>query len=87
MEYKIVLTKQAKVDLDGLDIETGKRIVQKLVWWQKQKDILKQAKTLKESKAGDLRFRVGDYRLIAIINGAQKRIEVVKIGHRREIYR
>lgn len=33
------------------------------------------------------RFRVGDYRIIAQIEDEEIRILVVRIGHRREVYR
>lgn len=38
--------------------------------------------------AGNLwRYRVGDYRIVASIEDEQVRILVVRIGHRREVYR
>lgn len=33
------------------------------------------------------RYRVGDYRIVASIEGGQVSILVVRIGHRREVYR
>jgi len=33
------------------------------------------------------RIRQGDYRLVYSVDDERKRIDVVKIGHRREIYR
>jgi len=86
MVYKVVLTKQVAKDLRSLDQEVAKRILRKLVWLGKQSNPLFHAKRLRESAAGDVRFRIGDYRAIALINNKQKRIEIVQIGHRREIY-
>ena len=86
MAYKIVLTKQAAKDLQSLDPDVAKRIVQKLVWFGKQSNPLLHTKQLRESEAGDIRVRIGDYRAIALINDKKKRIEIVQIGHRREIY-
>lgn len=37
--------------------------------------------------AGLWRYRVGDYRIVASIEDEQVRILVVRIGHRREVYR
>lgn len=34
----------------------------------------------------DYKLRVGDYRIIADINLSLKRIEVTKIGHRKNVY-
>jgi mRNA interferase RelE/StbE len=43
---------------------------------------------LKGAEFGEFfKYRVGDYRLIVQINDRQVRILVVRVGHRREIYR
>ncbi len=33
------------------------------------------------------RIRQGDYRIVYSVDDERKRIDVVKIGHRREVYR
>lgn len=33
------------------------------------------------------RIRQGDYRILYMINDSDRMIEIVKIGHRREVYR
>jgi len=33
------------------------------------------------------RIRIGDYRVIYIINDQEKIVEVVRVAHRREVYR
>lgn len=35
----------------------------------------------------DYKLRIGDYRVIADINNALKRIEVTLIGHRKNVYK
>ena len=35
----------------------------------------------------DYKLRIGDYRAIADINQTNKRIEITKIGHRKNIYK
>lgn len=86
MAFEIILTKRAKQDLDDIDRESARRIIQKLLWWQEQGDPLHFAKPMHQPASGDVRFRVGDYRLVALVNKTMKRIEIVKIGHRREVY-
>jgi mRNA interferase RelE/StbE len=44
-------------------------------------------KPLSGSFSGLWRYRVGDYRVIASIEDCCLRILVVKIGHRKEVYR
>jgi mRNA interferase RelE/StbE len=40
-----------------------------------------------EKYAGQWRYRVGDYRIIARIEYETVTITVIRVGHRREIYR
>jgi len=43
---------------------------------------------LRGSRLGDLwKYRVGDYRILARIDDYTVTILVVKVGHRREVYR
>ncbi|MGH8126769.1 MAG: type II toxin-antitoxin system RelE family toxin [Gammaproteobacteria bacterium] len=44
-------------------------------------------RALKGEKRGIWRYRVGDYRLLCRIEDDRLRILVLKIGHRREVYR
>ena len=44
------------------------------------------AKPLKGKRRKFWRFRVGDYRIIADILDQQVVIQIVQVGHRREIY-
>ena len=86
MAFKFLLSKGAEKDLRGLDEATTKQIIKKLMWFSEQSDSIRFAKHLREPAAGDLRFRVGDYRLIGVVHQKEKTIEIVKIGHRRNIY-
>ena len=33
------------------------------------------------------RIRQGDYRIVYTVDDAERRVDIVKIGHRREVYR
>ena len=43
-------------------------------------------KALSGNRAGQWRYRVGDYRIIAIIHDNELVVLVVNVGHRREVY-
>jgi mRNA interferase RelE/StbE len=45
------------------------------------------ATRLRGELAGHYRFRVGHYRVVYCIHENQKTVEVVAIGHRRDVYR
>ena len=44
-------------------------------------------KGLYANRSGEWRYRVGAYRILALINEGTITITVLSIGHRREIYR
>ena len=44
-------------------------------------------KGLTANRSGEWRYRVGAYRILAVIDDGTITIEVFSIGHRREIYR
>ena len=46
-----------------------------------------QGKPLKGAKKGVNSLRLGDYRILYEIHFHQKKIHIIRIGHRREIYR
>lgn len=87
MGHKFELTKQATKDLDSLDASTVKRIIKKLQWITERKNPLQYGKYLTDPAIGDIRFRVGNYRVIVVIDEKKKELVVVSVGHRREIYR
>lgn len=87
MAFRFVLTQAAREDLHTTDRIIARRIVKKIQWFSAQENPLIYAKTLEDSDAGDVRFRVGDYRLIAIVDSKKLFIVIVKIGHRSKVYR
>lgn len=42
---------------------------------------------LKHSKLADFRIRVGDYRILFDIDESRKIIIILRVGHRKDIYR
>jgi len=82
-EYKIIYTKRAAKDISKLDSETKDRIRVSLERYAEAP--LRYAKKMVEPAFGTYRFRVGDYRIIFDIE--ENKIIVLRVGHRREIYR
>jgi mRNA interferase RelE/StbE len=83
VRYNLVYTKRAVRDIKKLDITIKKR-VGKILLRYKDKP-LDYADTLKSSDLGTYRFRIGDYRVIFDIE--KNDIVVLRVGHRREIYK
>lgn len=81
--YKVVLTNRAIKDLSKIDSYTSEFIKSKLTEYSKEPFI--NAKKLSNIKIGTYRFRIGDYRVIFDFD--KDNIVILRIGHRKEIYK
>lgn len=89
MAWRVELDREARRDLDKLDPQNAKRI---LIFLRERiaslEDPRQIGEALKGSKLGEFwKYRVGDFRIIASLEDQRVTILVVRIGHRREIYR
>ena len=85
MSYRILLSPAAQKALERLPLDIQNRLAGKISALAENPRPLG-TKTLKGTK-GDLRLRVGDYRIVYRIEDERLLIRVVKIGHRSEVYR
>ena len=83
MKYTLIYTQRAERDIARLDSKTKERIGKTLLRYQEEP--LQYAEKLSDPILGGYRFRIGDYRVIFDIEGNE--IVVLRVGHRREIYR
>ena len=81
--YRIIFTQRALKDWKNIDKETQERIVTKLKEYAKEP--FRYARKLIHPKIGTYRFRIGEYRLIFDID--DENIVILRIGHRRSIYK
>ena len=89
MAWSIKFDRKAEQDLDKLDPQVARRInrflFERVAHLDDPRSI---GDALKGTELGDLwKYRVGDYRIIASIEGKIVCILVVRIGNRREVYR
>jgi mRNA interferase RelE/StbE len=83
LRYRLVYTQRAVKDIEGLDPNIKQRIGKTLLRYEE--DPLKYAEKLTDPKVGTYRFRIGEYRVVFDLEGNE--IVVLRIGHRRNIYR
>ena len=86
MAWMIEFTPDAAKQLEKLGKENAKRIL-KFLRERVQPDPRQQGKMLKGSQREFWRYRVGDYRILAHIEDIRFVVLVVKLGHRKEIYK
>ncbi|OGV92485.1 hypothetical protein A3B57_00035 [Microgenomates group bacterium RIFCSPLOWO2_01_FULL_47_10] len=83
MDYRLIYTKSAINDIQKLDLIAKKRLKKKLALLASNP--LHYAKKLVHHDLGDYRYRVGNYRVIFDLD--RNHIVILRVGHRREIYR
>ncbi len=86
---KINYTNVAEKELRKLTKETARRILNKVLENTLQPDILVRAKPLVGRLAAMYRYRVGDYRVVFVLDDAGNVImlTVLTIKHRKDVYR
>jgi len=83
LKYRLVYTHRAVRDISGLEANVKKRIGKALKRYVEEP--LKYASKLTDAALGTYRFRIGDYRVVFDVE--DKDIVVLRVGHRRDIYR
>ena len=89
MAWRIEFERSAERELAKLDRETAKRVLGFLRDRVSPLDDPRAiGEALKGARLGNFwKYRVGDVRVIAAIEDEALRILVIKIGHRRDVYR
>jgi len=84
MPYVVHLKRSAEKELADLPREVHQRIIKRLLTLKANP----RPPGAKKLGGGEkYRIRVGDYRVLYIIDDALQKIEVSAVGHRREVYR
>ena len=88
MSYRIEFSKSADKQFSKLDSFT-KRII--ISWMYKNLEGCEDPRSLGKALRGDRkdqwRYRIGEYRLIVEIKDDKLIILIIKIGHRKEVYK
>ena len=86
--YKVEFTARARKQLKKMDRFDARLIA---TWIKEKLDGCTNprafGKGLSANRSGEWRYRVGAYRILALIDDGTITIEVFSIGHRSEIYR
>ncbi|MFA7566671.1 MAG: type II toxin-antitoxin system RelE/ParE family toxin [Alkalispirochaeta sp.] len=86
MAWTIEFAKSAEKELSKLD----RPVIHRILKYLKER-VSVDPRSVGDPLKGELskfwRYRVGDYRLYTTIQDAQVTVLVVKVGHRREVYR
>lgn len=81
----VFFTERAQKDWKSLNPKIQDQLRKKIAFFIQSGKPLHYAERLKDFSLGSYRFRIGDYRIIFDIHSDT--IVVLRVGHRREIYR
>jgi mRNA interferase RelE/StbE len=86
--YKVIYSENSVKDLRKIDKSIAQRIISKILFFSKQKDVFVFSKPLKGFGEGRFRFRIGDYRAIFKIDksGKIQILMILNIKHRKGVY-
>ena len=84
MTYQVFLKHSAEKELDSLSGSLLTRIRHKLLALETQPRPFGVQKLRGEES---YRIRVGDYRILYLIDDAGRRVDIISVRHRREAYR
>ena len=84
--WRFIVTREAEMDLDGLDNQVRVRIVEKLKWFRENFDRVIPF-PLGEPWKGFFKLRVGDWRIIYEVESFERMVTIHHIDRRDKIYR
>ncbi len=83
--YSVVIKRSAEKELRAIPLSDLKRVIDRIRGLAQQPRPSGCEKLSGESER--YRIRQGDYRIVYGIDDAALRVDVVKVGHRREVHR
>ena len=83
-KYKITIKKSAAKELEGIPKKDLRKIVKRI---QSLAQNPMPYGSQKLSAHARFRIRQGDYRIVYSVSDKNSIIDIIKVGHRREIYR
>ena len=84
--WKIEMTGEAEKELARIDKPAAKRIIRYLRE-RVSVDPRSSGKSLRGDLSGLWRYRIGDYRVICELYDEKVSVLVIRIGHRKDVYR
>lgn len=85
MAYRILITEEAKKDIDVLPKVVKGQLRKKLTYFKELPDIKVVAKKLVHHEIGEYRLRVGVYRILFDLD--KHTIVILRVIHRKDVYR
>lgn len=86
-KFEVVLTAAAQDDIRQQEQSIRERLTDKLRWMAENALLLVHQPLKGEQWAGAFKYRAGDYRFIYRLDVEKQQLKVLKVGHRRNVYK
>jgi mRNA interferase RelE/StbE len=85
--YQVILTPEAQSDLKSIALTIRMRLLDKLEWIGESAELIQHQAMQGDEWKGCFKYRVGDYRIVYRMEHPVTKLIVLKVGHRREVYK
>lgn len=82
--YTVCIKRSAEKEMDRLSARTFERVAEVILRLERDP---RPPGTQKLRGVQDYRLRVGQYRILYVIDDRERVVEVIAVGHRRDVYR
>ena len=86
MSFKILYAKSVQKDIKKIHDKNIKDKIKKAIEKLENFPNITNIKSLKSHPLADYRLRVGDYRVLFDVDWDNRKIYILKIGHRKDVY-
>jgi mRNA interferase RelE/StbE len=85
--YTVLVTPEAQADILSLTASIQRRLLDKLEWIGENAEFLRHEAMQGNDWPDCCRYRFGSYRIIYRLEHSEHILRVLKVGHRRDVYR
>jgi mRNA interferase RelE/StbE len=85
--FNVILTSEAQTDIRSLSTNIQNRVLDKLEWMGTNALLLRHQPLQGKKWGGTMKYRIGDYRIIYQLDRNSEQLIVLKVGHRRDVYK
>ena len=85
--YQVILTPETQLDLRRIASAIRTRLFDKLEWIGENAELIQHQALQGDEWKGCYKYRVGDYRIVYKLDHPTQKLIILKIGHRREVYK
>jgi len=86
LAYNTIWHEESLKDLKKFDRKIAKKIVEKVKNYLTQ-DPIELGTPLKGNLKGFYRYRIGEYKIIYVLDRPEKKVIILNVKHRKEIYK